>query len=105
MVFSIITVKANGDFVVLHSPHSVLFNGDEEVEQSLLKEVLAAALGFTVKSVCLSVTSRLSLILTFHIVAKRKLGINMILTFMNIISYVLIIHYYYCDYREEHGAA
>ncbi|XP_017889257.1 renin receptor isoform X2 [Ceratina calcarata] len=43
------TVKAHGDFVVLHSPNSVLFNGNEEVEQSLLKEVLAAALGFTVK--------------------------------------------------------
>lgn len=43
------TVKAHGDFVVLHSPSSVIFNGNEEVEQSLLKEVLAAALGFTVK--------------------------------------------------------
>ncbi|CAD1474878.1 unnamed protein product, partial [Heterotrigona itama] len=41
--------KASGDFVVLHSPNSVIFNGNEEVEQSLLKEVLAAALGFTVK--------------------------------------------------------
>ncbi|XP_043247990.1 ATPase H(+)-transporting accessory protein 2 isoform X1 [Colletes gigas] len=45
----IVAVKASGDFVVLHSPNSVLFNGNEEVEQSLLKEVLAAALGFTVK--------------------------------------------------------
>ncbi|XP_034175078.2 ATPase H(+)-transporting accessory protein 2 isoform X1 [Osmia lignaria lignaria] len=44
-----VAVKASGDFVVLHSPNSVLFNGNEEVEQSLLKEVLAAALGFTVK--------------------------------------------------------
>nr|XP_012140295.1 PREDICTED: renin receptor isoform X2 [Megachile rotundata] len=44
-----IAVAANGDFVVLHSPNSVLFHGNEEVEQSLLKEVLAAALGFTVK--------------------------------------------------------
>ena len=47
----IVTVKASGDFVVLHSPNSVIFNGNEEVEQSLLKEVLAAALGFTVKLV------------------------------------------------------
>ncbi|XP_076173168.1 ATPase H(+)-transporting accessory protein 2 isoform X3 [Ptiloglossa arizonensis] len=44
-----VAVKANGDFVVLHSPNSVLFNGNEEVEQSLLKEVFAAALGFTVR--------------------------------------------------------
>ena len=49
-IATFVIVKANGDFVVLHSPNSVLFNGDEEVEQSLLKEVLAAALGFTVKS-------------------------------------------------------
>lgn len=44
-----IAVAASGDFVVLHSPNSVIFNGNEEVEQSLLKEVLAAALGYTVK--------------------------------------------------------
>ncbi|XP_076238342.1 ATPase H(+)-transporting accessory protein 2 isoform X2 [Calliopsis andreniformis] len=49
LVATFVIVKANGDFVVLHSPNSVLFNGNEEVEQSLLKEVLAAALGFTVK--------------------------------------------------------
>ncbi|CAL7940222.1 unnamed protein product [Xylocopa violacea] len=46
---ALIAVKASGDFVVLHSPNSVLFSGNEEVEQSLLKEVLAAGLGFTVK--------------------------------------------------------
>ncbi|XP_068976680.1 ATPase H(+)-transporting accessory protein 2 isoform X1 [Bombus flavifrons] len=48
-VAALVAVKASGDFVVLHSPNSVMFNGNEEVEQSLLKEVLAAALGFTVK--------------------------------------------------------
>ncbi|XP_043791743.1 ATPase H(+)-transporting accessory protein 2 isoform X2 [Apis laboriosa] len=48
-ITALVTVTASGDFVVLHSPNSVLFNGNEEVEQSLLKEVLAAALGFTVK--------------------------------------------------------
>ncbi|XP_043518876.1 ATPase H(+)-transporting accessory protein 2 isoform X1 [Frieseomelitta varia] len=48
-VAALVAVKASGDFVVLHSPNSVIFNGNEEVEQSLLKEVLAAALGFTVK--------------------------------------------------------
>ncbi|XP_017759172.1 PREDICTED: renin receptor isoform X1 [Eufriesea mexicana] len=48
-VTALAVVNASGDFVVLHSPNSVLFNGNEEVEQSLLKEVLAAALGFTVK--------------------------------------------------------
>lgn len=50
-MFSVITVQANGDFVVLHSPDSITFNGDEEVEQSFLKDVLAVALGFTVRSV------------------------------------------------------
>ncbi|XP_071860091.1 ATPase H(+)-transporting accessory protein 2 isoform X3 [Bombus fervidus] len=48
-VAALVAVNASGDFVVLHSPNSVMFNGNEEVEQSLLKEVLAAALGFTVK--------------------------------------------------------
>ncbi|CAK9832994.1 ATPase H(+)-transporting accessory protein 2 [Anthophora retusa] len=48
-VIALTAVEATGDFVVLHSPNSVLFNGNEEVEQSLLKEVFAAALGFTVK--------------------------------------------------------
>ncbi|XP_006558237.1 renin receptor isoform X2 [Apis mellifera] len=48
-ITALVMVTASGDFVVLHSPNSVLFNGNEEVEQSLLKEVLAAALGFTVK--------------------------------------------------------
>ncbi|XP_076754227.1 ATPase H(+)-transporting accessory protein 2 isoform X2 [Xylocopa sonorina] len=48
-IAALVAVKASGDFVVLHSPNSVLFSGNEEVEQSLLKEVLAAGLGFTVK--------------------------------------------------------
>ncbi|XP_017791758.1 PREDICTED: uncharacterized protein LOC108573795 [Habropoda laboriosa] len=48
-IIALTAVEASGDFLVLHSPNSILFNGNEEVEQSLLKEVLAAALGFTVK--------------------------------------------------------
>ncbi|KAK2585277.1 hypothetical protein KPH14_009970 [Odynerus spinipes] len=40
---------ATGEFVVLHSPDSVVFHGNEEIEQSLLKEVFAACLGFTVR--------------------------------------------------------
>ncbi|XP_033325516.1 ATPase H(+)-transporting accessory protein 2 isoform X2 [Megalopta genalis] len=42
-------VKADGDFVVLHSPNTVQFNGQGEVEQSLLTEVFTAALGYTAK--------------------------------------------------------
>lgn len=49
-MFSIV-VYANGEFVVLHSPDSVSFHGNEEIEQSLLKEVFAACLGFTAKQV------------------------------------------------------
>ncbi|XP_078042500.1 ATPase H(+)-transporting accessory protein 2 isoform X1 [Augochlora pura] len=42
-------VEADGDFVVLHSPNTVQFNGQGEVEQSLLTEVFTAALGYTAK--------------------------------------------------------
>ncbi|XP_015171803.1 PREDICTED: renin receptor isoform X3 [Polistes dominula] len=42
-------VCAHGEFVVLSSPDSVSFYGNEEIEQSLLKEVFAASLGFTAK--------------------------------------------------------
>ncbi|XP_015584718.1 renin receptor isoform X2 [Cephus cinctus] len=46
---TLVTVQATGDLVILHSPDSVTFKGNEEVNQSLLKEICAAALGFTVK--------------------------------------------------------
>ncbi|XP_043665128.1 ATPase H(+)-transporting accessory protein 2 isoform X3 [Vespula pensylvanica] len=48
-VFTLAGVYANGEFVVLHSPDSVSFHGNEKIEQSLLKEVFAACLGYTVK--------------------------------------------------------
>ncbi|KAM0728202.1 ATPase H(+)-transporting accessory protein 2 [Formica fusca] len=43
------TVYASGEFVVLHSPNSVEFIVNGEIEQSSLKEVLSAALGYTGK--------------------------------------------------------
>ncbi|XP_050461405.1 uncharacterized protein LOC126856696 isoform X2 [Cataglyphis hispanica] len=43
------TVYASGEFVVLHSPDSVEFTVNGEIEQSSLKEVLSAALGYTGK--------------------------------------------------------
>ncbi|XP_076651824.1 ATPase H(+)-transporting accessory protein 2 isoform X1 [Halictus rubicundus] len=49
LVAVLVAVKANGDFVVLHSPSTVLFNGEGEVEQSFLTEVFTAALGYTAK--------------------------------------------------------
>ncbi|XP_011641954.1 renin receptor isoform X1 [Pogonomyrmex barbatus] len=42
-------VHASGEFVVLHSPDSVEFTVNGEVEQSSLKEILSAALGYTGK--------------------------------------------------------
>ncbi|XP_011139827.1 renin receptor isoform X2 [Harpegnathos saltator] len=42
-------VQANGEFSVLHSPDSVEFIGNGEIEQSSLKEILSAGLGFTAK--------------------------------------------------------
>ncbi|XP_032663291.1 ATPase H(+)-transporting accessory protein 2 isoform X2 [Odontomachus brunneus] len=42
-------VQASGKFAVLHSPESVEFNVNGEIEQSVLKEILSAALGYTGK--------------------------------------------------------
>lgn len=48
-IIALIGACANGEFVILHSPDSVLFHGNEEIEQSMLKEVFTASLGFTAK--------------------------------------------------------
>ncbi|XP_031777735.1 renin receptor isoform X1 [Nasonia vitripennis] len=45
----VVFVQASGDFILLHTPDSVIFKGNKEIDQSLLKEVFSAALGFTVK--------------------------------------------------------
>lgn len=44
-------VEASGEFVVLHSPDSIEFTVNGEIEQSSLKEILSAALGYTGKQV------------------------------------------------------
>ncbi|XP_039312581.1 ATPase H(+)-transporting accessory protein 2 isoform X2 [Solenopsis invicta] len=50
LLFSILAaVYANGEFAILHSPNSVEFIGNREIEQSSLKEVLTAGLGYTGK--------------------------------------------------------
>lgn len=48
---ALVAAQATGNIVFLHSPPSVNFNvsSSEKVEQSLLKEVYAASLGYTVK--------------------------------------------------------
>ncbi|KZC09382.1 Renin receptor [Dufourea novaeangliae] len=57
----LVTVNATGDLVIFHSPDSVLFHGNDEVEQSLLTEVFTAALGYTAKLKgtwsCMSITN------------------------------------------------
>ncbi|XP_058795338.1 ATPase H(+)-transporting accessory protein 2 isoform X2 [Phymastichus coffea] len=45
----VVFVHASGDFVLLHTPDSVIFKGNKEIDQSLLKELFSASLGFTVK--------------------------------------------------------
>ncbi|XP_018314524.1 renin receptor isoform X2 [Mycetomoellerius zeteki] len=42
-------VHADGEFIVLHSPDSIRFTGNREIEQSCLKEFLSAILGYTGK--------------------------------------------------------
>lgn len=46
-----VVAHAIGEFTVLHSPDSVKFSGDEQLDQSSLKEVLSASLGFTTHKV------------------------------------------------------
>ncbi|KAH0950846.1 hypothetical protein HN011_008304 [Eciton burchellii] len=49
LFFAILAAVHAGEFVVLHSPDSVEFIVNGEVEQSNLKEILSAALGYTGK--------------------------------------------------------
>lgn len=51
LVLAFLLVHASGEFVVLHTPDSVEFTVNGEVEQSSLKEILSAALGYTGKQV------------------------------------------------------
>lgn len=73
-----IAVYANGEFVVLHSPDSVSFHVKEEIEQSVLKEVLADCLGLIAKQV--------------HFYS---------LIFITMLFYFIYFNDYYC--REEPG--
>ncbi|XP_014475835.1 PREDICTED: renin receptor isoform X2 [Dinoponera quadriceps] len=49
LLASFAAVQATGEFVVLHSPDSVEFTSNGEIEQSILKDMLSAALGYTGK--------------------------------------------------------
>lgn len=46
---SVVTVYGAGELTVLHSSGSAKFTGHEQVDESLLKEIFAASLGFTIK--------------------------------------------------------
>ncbi|KAL0129402.1 hypothetical protein PUN28_004237 [Cardiocondyla obscurior] len=45
----LVAVHASGEFIVLHGPDSIEFTVNGEIEQSNLKEILSAALGYTAK--------------------------------------------------------
>jgi len=44
----ILTAYGAGELVVLHSPGSIKFSGWEQIDESMVKEIFAACLGFTV---------------------------------------------------------
>jgi hypothetical protein len=46
-----VTVYGAGELIILHSPSSVKFSGQEEVAESLVKEIFAVCMGFTVTKV------------------------------------------------------
>lgn len=48
MTFS---VQAEGEFIVIRSPPSVKFEGDEPIDQNLIPDICSASLGFTTKQV------------------------------------------------------
>jgi len=48
---SYVTAYGAGELVVLHSPGSIKFSGWEQIDESMVKEILAACLGFTVTKV------------------------------------------------------
>ncbi|KAL0275234.1 UNVERIFIED_CONTAM: hypothetical protein PYX00_003157 [Menopon gallinae] len=51
LVFSLIfyLVQAEGEFIVIRSPPSVKFEGDEPIDQNLIPDICSASLGFTTK--------------------------------------------------------
>lgn len=44
----ILTAYGAGELVVLHSPDSIKFSGWEQIDESMVKEIFAACLGFTI---------------------------------------------------------
>jgi hypothetical protein len=46
-----VTVSGAGELIILHSPSSVEFSGQEQVAESLVKEIFSVCMGFTVTKV------------------------------------------------------
>jgi hypothetical protein len=52
-----VTVYGAGELIILHSPSSVEFSGQEQVAESLVKEIFSVCMGFTVTKVQCTVMS------------------------------------------------
>jgi len=46
-----VTAYGAGELVVLHSPGSIKFSGWEQIDESMVKEIFAVCMGFTVTKV------------------------------------------------------
>jgi len=52
-----VTAYGAGELVVLHSPGSIKFSGWEQIDESMVKEIFAVCMGFTVTKVQYSVST------------------------------------------------
>jgi hypothetical protein len=52
-----VTAYGAGELVVLHSPRSIKFSGWEQIDESMVKEIFAVCMGFTVTKVQYTVSA------------------------------------------------
>jgi hypothetical protein len=46
-----ITAYGAGELIILHSPDSTKFSGQEQIDESMVKEIFAVCMGFTITKV------------------------------------------------------
>jgi hypothetical protein len=52
-----VTAYGAGELVILHSPASMKFSGWEQIDESMVKEIFAVCMGFTVTKVLYTVSA------------------------------------------------
>lgn len=63
---NVFVAQAAGDLIILSHPKSISYKGHEHIEESTLKEMYSAALGFTVEQVIIYFAYLSIVILNFY---------------------------------------